>query len=70
MNTMSDNDKCFQCSASLTWDDKGIYMKMVSRNARQFLCMDCLAVKLGCTRKDLEDRIRYYRESGNCTLFR
>lgn len=49
---------------------KGIYMKMVSRDAREFLCMDCLACKLGCRREDLEERIRYFRESGNCTLFR
>ena len=54
----------------MVWDDKGIYMKMVTRNAREFLCMDCLAQSLGCTRKDLEERVRIFRESGNCTLFR
>lgn len=67
---MSDSNHCFRCGVSLVWDDKGIYMKMVSRNAREFLCMDCLAVRLGCTRADLEERVRYFRESGNCTLFR
>ncbi len=66
---MSDQNACFVCNASLVWDEKAIYMKMVTRNAREFMCMDCLAGKLGCNRKDIEDRIRYYRESGNCTLF-
>ncbi|MCM1568617.1 MAG: hypothetical protein NC081_04120 [Roseburia sp.] len=61
---------CFRCDKALTADDKGIYMKMVSRNADAFLCMDCLAQKLNCTRQDLEERVRYYRESGNCVLFR
>lgn len=65
-----DSNHCFRCGVSLVWDDKGIYMKMVTRNAREFLCMDCLAQSLGCTRKDLEERVRYFRESGNCTLFR
>lgn len=67
---MSNGNLCYQCGAVLTWDDIGIYMKMVSRNSREFLCMDCLAVKLGCRRIDLEERVRYFRESGNCTLFR
>lgn len=61
---------CFQCKEVLTADDKGIYMKMVSRNVREFLCMDCLSQKLNCTRRDLEERVRYYREAGNCVLFR
>lgn len=67
---MPEGEACFRCGAALTWDEKAIYMKMVSRDARQFLCMDCLAQGLGCTRQDLEKRIQYYRESGNCTLFR
>ena len=63
-------DVCYQCGAKLMADDKAIYMKLVSRGATSFLCMDCLAVKLGCTRAALEERVRYYRESGNCVLFR
>ena len=65
-----DSSLCYQCAAPLNWDDQGIYRKMVSRNAREFLCMDCLAAALGCRRLDLEERVQYYRESGNCTLFR
>lgn len=63
-------DRCYECNRSLTADDKGIYMKMVFRGADRFLCMDCLAGKLSCTRAALEERVRYYRESGNCVLFR
>lgn len=63
-------NKCKHCHIHLTGDDKAIYMKLVSRNASEFLCMDCLAEMLGCDREALEERIRYYRESGNCTLFR
>ncbi len=67
---MPDHKHCMKCGAALTADDMGIYMKMVSRDAEQFLCMGCLAEKLGCPRSALEERVRYYRESGNCVLFR
>lgn len=58
------------CNARLTSDEKAIYMKLVNRTASEFLCLDCLSKKLGCERAALEKRIRYYRESGNCVLFR
>lgn len=61
---------CQSCNAPLTADDKAIYMKLISRDADSFLCIDCLGKKLGCGREPIEERIRYYRESGNCTLFR
>lgn len=61
---------CSTCGAALAADDKAIYMKLISRNATSFLCIDCLGKKLGCGREPIEERIRYYRESGNCTLFR
>ena len=61
---------CRKCGAHLTSDEKAIYMKLVSRTASSFLCMDCLAEALHCERKAIEERIRYYRESGNCVLFR
>lgn len=67
---MGDNKHCETCNCKLTADDIGIYMKMVSRNATSFKCMTCFAKHLGCERKVLEDRVRYYRESGNCVLFR
>lgn len=61
---------CMTCDARLTSDEKAIYMKLVNRTATEFLCLDCLSRKLGCDRMALEKRIRYYRESGNCVLFR
>jgi len=61
---------CKTCGTTLAADDKAIYMKLISRNATSFLCIDCLGKQLGCGREPIEERIRYYRESGNCTLFR
>ena len=47
---------CRKCGAHLTTDEKAIYMKLVSRNASSFLCMDCLAEALHCERKAIEER--------------
>ncbi|MBR6626555.1 MAG: hypothetical protein IKL04_01045 [Lachnospiraceae bacterium] len=61
---------CHRCAATLTGDEKAICMKLISRNTREFYCLDCLGEKLGCGRGPIEEKIRYYRESGNCVLFR
>lgn len=61
---------CSKCGKKeLTGDEIAIYRKLVDRGATEFLCMDCLAEFFKCGRKDIEDRIKYYRESGECTLF-
>jgi len=64
------NKTCKKCGASLSADDIAIYSKMMTRTAQEFLCIDCLGEELKCGREPIEERIRYYRESGNCVLFR
>ena len=59
-----------KCSKKLKADEVAIYMKLVSRDAKEFLCIDCLGEKLGCGREPIEAKIRFFRESGNCVLFR
>ncbi len=61
---------CRKCGKQeLSGDELAIYRKLVNRGATEFLCIDCLAEYFKCDRKEIEDRIRYYRESGECTLF-
>ncbi|MET3941741.1 hypothetical protein ABIC22_004553 [Paenibacillus sp. PvP094] len=67
---MAQSRLCTTCQVPLLSDDVGIYLKLVSRTAQQFLCIDCLGVKLNCGRDPIEKLIRYFRESGNCALFR
>jgi biotin operon repressor len=67
---MSSYQTCRECEAVLKPDEIAIYMKLVTRNATDFLCIDCLGKKLNCGRGPIEERIKYFRESGNCTLFR
>lgn len=67
---MADYKTCMECAAELLDDDIAIFRKLVFRGADEFLCIDCLAKNLGCTREAIKKLIAYYRESGNCTLFR
>lgn len=60
---------CFNCGASLSNDEIGIYKKAVNRGAVQFLCLDCLAKKLYCSREMLLEKIEHFRKSG-CVLFK
>ncbi len=59
---------CTECGKELTTDDVGLYRKLVSRGARTFLCVGCLAKQYGISVEKLEERIKAYKESG-CTLF-
>lgn len=67
---MANYKTCRQCGQELLADDIAIYRKLVTRNAEDFLCIDCLAEEFHVSRVAIEERIRYYRESGTCTLFR
>ncbi|HEX3077395.1 MAG TPA: hypothetical protein VHQ24_11085 [Lachnospiraceae bacterium] len=67
---MDSMKNCRECGSVLKSDEIAIYLKLVTRNAKDFLCIDCLGKKLKCGREPIEERIKYYRESGNCTLFR
>lgn len=67
---MANYRECMKCGGKLLDDDIAIYRKLVFRGADEFLCIDCLGLQLGCTREKIERLIAYYRESGQCTLFR
>lgn len=61
---------CRQCGGKLMDDDMAIYRKLILRNADEFLCIKCLARYLNTTEEKILKLIEYYRQSGECTLFR
>ncbi len=67
---MADYKNCMECGAELLADDIAIHRKLVQRNAEEFYCIDCLGRLIGSTRQEIERLIKYYRDSGQCTLFR
>lgn len=61
---------CHKCGKEdLSGDELAIYRKLVNRGATEFLCIDCLAEFFKCDKSEIEARIKYYRDSGECTLF-
>lgn len=67
---MSAGRTCITCRVPLLTDDVAIYLKLVSRTAQDFLCIDCLGGQLGCGREPIDKLISYYKASGKCALFR
>lgn len=67
---MANYQTCKQCGEKLFDDDMAIYRKLILRNADEFLCIKCLAQYLGTTEEKISKLIEYYRQSGECTLFR
>lgn len=66
---MANYKTCKECGKALLADDIALHRKLVNRNADEFFCIDCLAVKLNITREYAERLIDYYRSTGKCTLF-
>jgi biotin operon repressor len=61
--------KCFQCCNLLEKDHVALNKKLLGRQIEKFLCIDCLADYLICTKDDLLVKIEELKEQG-CGLFR
>lgn len=61
--------KCIKCGAALDADDIGAHLKFVNREAREYMCVKCLAADFSCTETHLRSKIEFLRENG-CVLFR
>ena len=62
---------CIKCGKeNLEPDEIAIYKKMINRGATEFMCIDCLADYYQVSRKAIEERIKFYRESGTCMMFK
>lgn len=60
---------CRSCGKNLISDEIALHMKLFSRAAKTFMCLDCQAAYLNVERRQLEELIERYRESGTCVLF-
>lgn len=61
--------KCKNCGTDLKKDWIALHKKLLDRNAREFLCISCMADTLSCDVDDLEVKIEEFKEEG-CVLFR
>lgn len=60
--------KCEACQRNITKKIKALNKKLISRNTKQFLCIECLANFLQTTVEDLNEKIKQFEEEG-CELF-
>jgi len=60
--------KCLECNKNLTKDEIGLNKKMLGRNTKQFLCLECLSNYLNTDTEILIEKIEQFKEEG-CTLF-
>ena len=64
------NQKCISCGKTdLSKDEIGINKKLISEDAENFYCLDCLADILEASVQDILDKIEEFKEEG-CTLFK
>jgi biotin operon repressor len=64
---MSDN-YCLNCNKKLERDEIAIYLRLVNRGAKEYLCIPCLASYFKCSEADIRARIEQLKAMG-CTLF-
>ena len=61
--------RCRACDQDIT--DKntiGLNKKLIGRQVKSFLCMDCIANYLNLTVEELKEKIEEFKDEG-CTLF-
>lgn len=61
-------DYCMKCEKELRHDEVALHRKLVMRGATEYMCLECLAEHFNVSTELLEDRIRYFKETG-CALF-
>lgn len=59
---------CKICSKKLNKDWIALHKKLLDTDAKEFLCIYCLAETFSCDVSDLEIKIEEFKDNG-CTLF-
>ena len=59
---------CTNCSKNLIKDEIELRKKMLGKNTKQYLCLDCLSDYLNTDKEILWEKIEQFKEEG-CTLF-
>ena len=59
---------CTNCSKNLEKDEIALCKKLLGKNTKQFLCIECLGDYLNTDKELLLQKIEQFKEEG-CTLF-
>ena len=66
--TTSKRKFCIECNKALTKDEVALNKKLIDKNTKEFLCLNCMSEQFGCDVEDLQIKIDEFKEQG-CTLF-
>lgn len=66
--TTSKNKTCCECDNILSKDEIALNKKLIDKNVKEFMCLECMSEHLGCEVEDLRIKIDEFKEQG-CTLF-
>lgn len=64
----SKNKSCCECGEALSKDEIALNKKLIDKNIKEFMCLDCMSEYFGCEVEDLQIKIDEFKEEG-CTLF-
>ena len=64
----NNSNYCIKCDKKLLRDEIAIYLRLVNRGAKEYLCIPCLAEHFKCSEADIRARIKTLKDMG-CTLF-
>ena len=59
---------CKVCGSNVEKDAIGLYKKIIDKNSKRFLCLNCLANHLDTSVDELEIKIQEFKDEG-CKLF-
>jgi len=62
------NHYCIKCHKKLVRDEIAIYLRLVNRGAKEYLCIPCLAKYFKCSEEVIKLRIQKFKAMG-CKLF-
>lgn len=65
---MDTNQYCKNCNKKLIRDEIAIYLRLVNRGAKEYLCIPCLAEYFKCSEEVIKARIENFKAMG-CKLF-
>ena len=65
---MAKQIRCIQCGKILSKDEVALCKKLLGKNTKQFLGLDCLSAFLNTDSEILLQKIEQFKEEG-CTLF-
>lgn len=60
--------QCVNCSQDLSKEEGALSKKLLGKNTKQFLCLNCLSEYLNTDQDILKEKIEQFKEEG-CTLF-